>query len=171
MITKPVLSSERIDKVAFDLITSSTTKRYARMASRAAVDAGLIDMLCGHNDREIEAVLVLRARELFEILNRADDDGEHEAEFATIVAALIDADVESGNALVAKLVGSKSPTLQLVTAMVRELFAQNQIVHEASLGDCSTDALDRAHSDDDLIACAQNTQPIVADNDTYPIAA
>lgn len=170
MITKSVLSSDAIDKVAFDLITSSTTKRYARMASRAAGAAGLVDKLCGGDEQEFEAILALRGRELLDILSRADDDGEHEAEFATIVAALILANTESGNMLVARIIGSRSPTLQLITAMVGELFAQNQTVHEASLGDCSADALDKTCDEDGLGIHSHNSHPTAA-NDTYPIAA
>lgn len=163
MNTKPVLSSEARDKVAFDLVTSSTTKRYARMASRAAIHAGLVDKLCDGNEQEFEAVLALRGRELLGILSLDGDDGEHEAEFATIVAALILANAESGNMLVARVLENRSLTLQLIASMVRELFARIHVVHETSLGDCNVDALDYAREDDGVEPHDRNTYPIVSE--------
>lgn len=161
MITTPVLTDEQQADITFDLLTSSGSRRYTSMATRAAMDAGLVGKLCSDDKHEFAAILALRAYELLGVIGSSKKRSVHEAEFATIVAALILANSSAGDALHALLSATTKSNLRWVAAMAHELVLNRIKSHSAT----ETFSLHRPH-DEDFDPCS-----FEAANDAYRCAA
>lgn len=171
MITTPILSDEQRAEITFDLLSSSGSRRYTRMASRAAIATGLVDKLCSDEKNEFAATLTLRTHDLLSVIAAGKKRSVHEAELATIIAALILANTSVGGAFYALLHALNKSNLRWVSAMAHELIT-NELESRKKTDASTSQTQNYEHCDDTITLIADSdTYSVEAANDTYDFAA
>ena len=131
MTPDTLLKQEELADAAFDLLTSSSFERYARMAKRAAARSQL------HGDLktapEMIPRVVRRAKELWRTLRRSGQRDVPEIELAVLLAMLAQTSTPEVDELLVDLSLVDSPTVAWAGALARKLLHERAGNKELSM--------------------------------------
>jgi hypothetical protein len=110
-----------LQRAALELLTSSGVRRYVARARALAREAFPLDH---DRDAATQRALVARLVELVRVQSASGERGVEEFEAALILAALLDHDVDEGDAILTELAGVTHLGLRWLSGMARELLRE-----------------------------------------------
>jgi hypothetical protein len=115
----PVIEESVIADASFQMLASSTIKRYLRVAREIATRAGLIT--AARTSPETAARALDRARTLWNNVSRADDRIPEEFELGLLLVALIEGQHEPAEALLLQIASSPDALATWTVALAKRL--------------------------------------------------